>query len=169
MTISRLRFSMPVLMMLAMESGSAMYNAADIIYLMEHNPPRSAEVLLEIDPSRVHEGNPKDFSGEERLLAETVIFMKEKKKSQCEIFLEGAKFLQRKKNEGASKVTVSAVLDYLSKKHIVDKNTFPDEFRDYVEYLNDYYPEDKADDLPVPMNKDVEENLFMELATSAFE
>ncbi|MBO6055850.1 MAG: hypothetical protein J6P84_02590 [Alphaproteobacteria bacterium] len=158
MTISRLRFSMPVLMMLAMESGSAMYNAADIIYLMEHNPPRAADVLLEIDPSRVHVGNPKDFSGEERLLAETVNFMKEKKKSQCEIFLEGAKFLQKKKKEGASKVTVSAVLDYLSGKNInVDKNTFPDEFRDYVEYLNDYYPEDKTDDLPVPMKRTTED------------
>ena len=165
MTISRLRFSMPVLMMLAMESGSAMYNAADIIYLMEHNPPRAADVLLEIDPSRVHVGNPKDFSGEERLLAETVNFMKEKKKSQCEIFLEGAKFLQQKKNEGVKEVTDSAVLDYLSGKNInVDKNTFPDEFRDYVEYLNDYYPEDKADDLPVPMNKDVEERIKREIS-----
>ena len=165
MTISRLRFSMPVLMMLAMESGSAMYNAADIIYLMEHNPPRAADVLLEIDPSRVHVGNPKDFSGEERLLAETVNFMKEKKKSQCEIFLEGAKFLQQKKNEGVKEVTDSAVLDYLSGKNInVDKNTFPDEFRDYVEYLNDYYPEDKADDLPVPMNKDVEERIKGEIS-----
>ena len=165
MTISRLRFSMPVLMMLAMESGSAMYNAADIIYLMEHNPPRAADVLLEIDPSRVHVGNPKDFSGEERLLAETINFMKEKKKSQCEIFLEGAKFLQQKKNEGVKEVTDSAVLDYLSGKNInVDKNTFPDEFRDYVEYLNDYYPEDKADDLPVPMNKDVEERIKREIS-----
>ena len=163
MKISRLRFSAPILLMLTMQSGNAMrFDIDQIIYDMEHGNMRPIDNALKYHPECVHvkkkEDLPKNLPEDGKIETELLSFLKEKGKSEFGTNLEGIKFLQQKKKEGVEKVKDSEVLKYLEDKGIsVTKETFSDEFRECVKYANDYYQEDKADDLPVPMKRSTED------------